>query len=350
MKNIIFSIVFSIIAFATNAQILCVQSFHQNDSIGVGVGANNLIMNGGMENSTCRPGYIIDYLCQNATSYSCNLANWTCTGGGTSTYACIFDSTSASRSLVPEGGRAVYLGNSFCTACSTTSDDTSCIGNAGCVVTGIPSGYPQNSSYYGGSIGCTLQQTVNGLIPSNTYVLEFWAGGEVNSSYFDADGLFAVDVGFGNIMLRDKPTPYGTGIGTRFIIIFRATSTTHTIKFINWGHICSNCTELVLDNVRLYLPKYLPEKISNCSLDIVNYTSQNDFLVYPNPANGTFSIQTNSIDKQVINLFDVNGKLVLRKIINGKITIDASSLSEGVYDISISNNVGVTNKKLVIVR
>jgi hypothetical protein len=48
-------------------------------------------------------------------------------------------------------------------------------------------------------------------------------------------------------------------------------------------------------------------------------------------------------------VYDVNGKLVLSQIINGKTTIDASSLNEGVYNIIIISNEGVVNKRLVIV-
>jgi hypothetical protein len=42
--------------------------------------------------------------------------------------------------------------------------------------------------------------------------------------------------------------------------------------------------------------------------------------------------------------------MVLSQLINGKVTIDASNLSEGIYNISIISNEGMVNKKLVIVR
>jgi hypothetical protein len=51
-----------------------------------------------------------------------------------------------------------------------------------------------------------------------------------------------------------------------------------------------------------------------------------------------------------VQVYDVNGKLVLNQTINGKTSIDASSLNEGVYNISLQSNEGVVNKKLVIVR
>ncbi len=72
--------------------------------------------------------------------------------------------------------------------------------------------------------------------------------------------------------------------------------------------------------------------------------------IYPNPNNGSFIIETKSIEKQNIQVYDITGKMVLSQPINGKTSIDGSTLSEGVYNLSIINNKGVVNKKLVIVR
>ena len=69
--------------------------------------------------------------------------------------------------------------------------------------------------------------------------------------------------------------------------------------------------------------------------------------VYPNPNNGTFIVETNST--QTLQIFNINGKVVLSQIINGTTTIDASKLSEGVYNINITGNEGIINRKLVIV-
>jgi hypothetical protein len=42
--------------------------------------------------------------------------------------------------------------------------------------------------------------------------------------------------------------------------------------------------------------------------------------------------------------------MVLSQIINGKTSIDGSSLNEGVYNISLQSAEGVVNKRVVIVR
>ena len=76
--------------------------------------------------------------------------------------------------------------------------------------------------------------------------------------------------------------------------------------------------------------------------------SNEQVAVYPNPSNGTFTIETQSNVHCI--LYNVNGSEVLNKTINGKVTIDASNLSEGVYNLSTISTEGVVNKRVVIVK
>jgi hypothetical protein len=72
--------------------------------------------------------------------------------------------------------------------------------------------------------------------------------------------------------------------------------------------------------------------------------------IYPNPAVTNFIIETNATDKQSLQVYDVNGKVVLSQTINGKTSIDASNLADGIYTISLSNNEGLIHKRLIIAR
>jgi len=90
---------------------------------------------------------------------------------------------------------------------------------------------------------------------------------------------------------------------------------------------------------------------NNCSpLGVTKIIKSNELNIYPNPTQTNFTIETTYTDKQTLNVFDVNGKLVLSQTINGKTNIDASNLAEGVYNLSLINQNGVANKRLVIVR
>ncbi len=70
--------------------------------------------------------------------------------------------------------------------------------------------------------------------------------------------------------------------------------------------------------------------------------------MFPNPSNGKFTIETNASEKQTLQLFDLNGRLVLNQIINGTTEINASNLDNGIYTLTIKNSWSVINKKLVI--
>jgi hypothetical protein len=288
-KTLFFLVLLITIISSTNskAQIVCIYCYEQNDSISSFV--NNLLVNGSFENNNCIPNnWFTSSYCPNSSYYTCDITGWTATGGGSNTYADIININYAN---VVEGTFATYFGNSYCHACSTTPEDTSCLVDTGCAVTGIPSGFPYNDAVYGGAQGLSLEQTVNGLNIGSTYILEFWAGGEANQYY---PGLFAVDIGFGYTFFRNNPTPSGTGIGTRIIIEFNATATSHTIKFTNWGHICSLCTELILDDVRLYTVQELSPIVPPCAGATVNAIFSAPNQICPGTCTDFTNLSTNA--------------------------------------------------------
>ncbi len=253
------------------AQVVCVQSVNQDTPVSTGV--HNLIKNGSFENTTCATG---GYFCPSSVSYSCDLSDWKCTNGGERSYCMVWDSF---YSNVVDGYNTVYLGNAFARTCNLLDQDTSCLINVDNVVTGINTGFPINDFEYGLDKGVSLEQEVTGLSIGNYYVLDFWAGGE-DLSLFPDKGLFAVDLGFGNVFLRCPSTePNSLEVGTVYVIIFKATSTTHKIKFTNWGHICQTCSEVILDNVKVYSVSDLSSTFPTCGIVV---PIENENLVIPN--------------------------------------------------------------------
>ena len=332
------------IALITKAQVLCIQCYNQNAP--VLTNTNNLIMNGGFENTTCIPDVSHNHsYCPNSSAYDCDFTNWTCTGGGTNTYASLYDSSIAAANnltIIVEGDNAAYFGNNFCNACSAILSDTSCITNVDCEVTGIPSGYPVNVASYGGATGVSLEQTVSGLTSGAIYALEFWAGGEWQN-VFQKRGLFAVDLGFGNIFLRNPPTPPITGIGQRYVIVFSTTSTSQTIKFTNWGHIGGNspynCSELILDDVRLF------ELISNpCPVAINELSESTDLNVYPNPVGDKLNITSNNNEVSEIIIYDIASKILLKQKFTSFVSLNTAQLAKGLYLYEIRDKNGLCKK------
>jgi hypothetical protein len=136
------------------------------------------------------------------------------------------------------------------------------------------------------------------------------------------------------------------------------TSNTHGVIHNNWCTSDSTSTEMVIydgfDNTSYGLVFFMPNDSlcppSSITSSIKNIKSNFLFNVYPNPTQNNFTIQTSSIEKQTINVFDISGKLVLSQNINGTTNIDVNNLNAGVYNISITNSEGATNKRLVIIK
>lgn len=90
---------------------------------------------------------------------------------------------------------------------------------------------------------------------------------------------------------------------------------------------------------------------TGCTTSGVEQVAKNaDVKIYPVPATTYFVIEPSSNTKQLMQLYDVNGKLILSKAIEGETKIDVSTLSEGVYSVSLIHNQGVINRRLVLVR
>ena len=227
--------------------------------------------------------------------------------------------------------------------------DTSCINYTDCTVTGIPVGYPTNPyAGYGGNLGVSLEQTVSGLTIGNIYILEFWAGGEAGTPFLN-NGLFGVDVGFGYTILKNKPTLPFSGIGTRYIIEFIATSTAHTIKFTNWGHICNSCTELVIDDARLYTLPELSATVPQCATGInENAGLQSMKYIFPNPIKNELHVEIQSYELSEIILSDIySRKLIQQQFINS-VSINTERLAKGIYIYEVRSKKGIVLKGKVI--
>ncbi len=69
--------------------------------------------------------------------------------------------------------------------------------------------------------------------------------------------------------------------------------------------------------------------------------------IYPNPSSGTFKIETGN-EKQKLQVLDLNGRALITKEINGATELDASSLSDGIYTLTLQNKLGLSIRKLVI--
>lgn len=88
-----------------------------------------------------------------------------------------------------------------------------------------------------------------------------------------------------------------------------------------------------------------------CSdVSIKEYKANDQILLYPNPASNQLYIETNTVDKLNVDLYDVNGRHMFSKNVSDKSNIDVTSLNEGIYTLTIKTADWLITKKLVIMR
>jgi hypothetical protein len=83
----------------------------------------------------------------------------------------------------------------------------------------------------------------------------------------------------------------------------------------------------------------------------VNYSAFTDLSAFPNPTSESFTLQaTKLVSETTISLYDIQGKLLISKKIlpqNGTLTVDVSSLENGVYFVKVSSEGKSVVKKLI---
>jgi hypothetical protein len=146
-----------------------------------------------------------------------------------------------------DGVACLYFGNFF-----TTASQTPTFTSNGVVT--FPSAPSFTNSNANNQIPTVLSQQLVGLTLGGTYTLDFWVSGEANNAGFNGAGIFGLNIGSTDqVFLTDPGTaanPGGiTGTSSRYFVTFTADNASELLSFTNWGHRCSSCTELVLDDV-----------------------------------------------------------------------------------------------------
>jgi len=83
------------------------------------------------------------------------------------------------------------------------------------------------------------------------------------------------------------------------------------------------------------------------SLGIKQNIGDSNITIYPNPSNGSFVIEATTNEKQALEIFDVTSKMVLSQSINGKTSIDVSTLDNGIYFVQVKTKENTSTKKLL---
>ncbi|PCJ28316.1 MAG: hypothetical protein COA97_01400 [Flavobacteriales bacterium] len=89
--------------------------------------------------------------------------------------------------------------------------------------------------------------------------------------------------------------------------------------------------------------------VSNCTVGInENTLIENEVIVYPNPNNGTFTIEASNLENSVLEIYNLTGQLVNQTTLNKNTTvIDINNQAKGLYLLKISNNKQLITKRIV---
>ncbi|MBS1647268.1 MAG: T9SS type A sorting domain-containing protein [Bacteroidetes bacterium] len=73
-------------------------------------------------------------------------------------------------------------------------------------------------------------------------------------------------------------------------------------------------------------------------------------MMYPNPCNSAFYIQTNATDTQYVTISDGTGRTILNTLITtNHTTIVTQSWTSGVYFLRFSGKWGISTHKIIVV-
>ncbi len=97
-----------------------------------------------------------------------------------------------------------------------------------------------------------------------------------------------------------------------------------------------------------YIAKY-DLYYSNIAINSIRKNKENiHFSLYPNPAQSSISIRTNSKDKYQLKVYAINGSLVKHLQVNNNDKVDIKSLNKGIYILQLTDNKGNSSFKKLI--
>jgi hypothetical protein len=102
------------------------------------------------------------------------------------------------------------------------------------------------------------------------------------------------------------------------------------------------CTDTLLGINSGWYPMHspVPASVANLSADNIN--------IYPIPATKILTVATQNNELTILNLVDVNGKLILKKEFTQSTNLDVSQIAKGIYYLNLSTSEGKLTKKIVI--
>lgn len=84
------------------------------------------------------------------------------------------------------------------------------------------------------------------------------------------------------------------------------------------------------------------------TLEMRKHNSESSLITFPNPTNSEFNLIFNEIKDGIINIYDINGKLVFKEFVNCSSLKLSPNLPNGIYQITFLSKFETLNSKFVI--
>ena len=161
------------------------------------------------------------------------------------------------------------------------------------------------------------------------------------ATQFDFESTVLHELGHGlqlhHVIAPNELMHYYKGVGSSF-------RTITTAALIGAKDIISRDLSANLTNVAIKITLF---DTSTCSLNNVSFT-QNNFIIYPNPSTGFFTIQAESEDAIQVTVVNLIGETVYQSTSNeAKLIVDIKDVASGVYIVKIKTKEGLVIKKIV---
>jgi hypothetical protein len=309
------------------------KSCHARDSIFITI-TEPITVNLGNDTILCEGGSLLLYAGSGANAYSWNT-------GDTTSQIYIFSPQFYSVTVTNECGSAadtIFIQYDSIPVFSLGNDTTLCYGDIFYLFV------PQNIDSWqwnNGSADSTFTVTQQGI-----YYLQ------VVSGVCTATDTIAVNSIGSDTLLCDTVSNYTLDAGQGFTSYQWSTgSANQTITVSDSGAYSVTVTDAIgctaTDSIQI--------AFSPC-VSVSSFNIQNSsFIIYPNPNDGTFTVEMNIINEgnAIIRIFGIKGEVVYEKIIrnlqsNHKAPINISGFSAGTYLLQVETQKGVFQQKIQI--
>ncbi|MBX2959877.1 MAG: T9SS type A sorting domain-containing protein [Flavobacteriales bacterium] len=199
--------------------------------------------------------------------------------------------------------------------------------------------------------------TIGGFDPNNIIVI---GGGTVNQAYYYIDDVSVIDIS----------TPAYAGLDTSIalggsIFIGRTPEiglNDDCVWYVNGNPIDTvaglwvmpdSTTTYILEQTICGYTTYDTVTVTVLPTNINELFKENNIRIYPNPNNGTFTIEYNlSHENYVLEIVDVMGKVVYQERFNtnNQQEIKLSTLNIGIYFVRIMNEFSIYSTKVNIIK